>query len=117
MIGGHSARDSGRKYVGGTDWECRVIGHSDGRHGGDFRGSALRVGQMVLADFFADGDHDALPADHGAETESDRDGDLDPERDEVRGLVDVSFVILRGCPHPRRELQPCRTSGSAGWLR
>ena len=48
--------------------------------GGDqFGGRALRVGQVRLADLLADGDDDALPADHGAQPERDRDRDLDPE--------------------------------------
>ena len=33
----------------------------------DFGTSALRIGQMGLADLLADGDDNALPADHGAE--------------------------------------------------
>ena len=40
--------------------------------------AAPALGEMVLADFFADGDDNALPADHGAEAESERDSDFDP---------------------------------------
>ena len=42
------------------------------------RRRALAVGQVGLADLLADGDDDALPADHRAEPERDRDADLDP---------------------------------------
>ena len=49
--------------------------------GDKFRGGALPVGEMALADLLADRHHDALPADHGAETERDRNRDLHPERE------------------------------------
>ena len=59
------------------------------RHGDELGCGALAIGQMRLADLLADGDDDALPADHGAEAERDRDRDLDPGRDELGRVVDV----------------------------
>src|SRR3981189_2855445 len=58
--------------------------------------SALRVGEVGLADLLADGDHDALPADHGAEAERDRDRDLDPARNELGRAVERTFVAVEG---------------------
>ena len=48
---------------------------------------------MILADFFSDGDHDALPTDHGAHAERQGDRNLYPRGDELGGVVDVLFVI------------------------
>jgi len=78
--------------VRGADREAESVGSADSGHGGDFGGGTLCVSDMVLADFFADGDDDALPADHGAEAESD--GDFYPQRNEARGAVDVGFVVF-----------------------
>ena len=75
--------------------KAEPVGRADGDHRGDLRRRALRVGQVVLADLLADRDDDALPADHRAEAERDRDGDLDPARDEACvALVDVLLVVL-----------------------
>src|SRR5262245_22395405 len=60
---------------------------------------------MVLADFFADGDDDALPTDHGAEAESERDGDFDPQRNKASRAVNVGLVILQNRDVGRRELR------------
>ena len=53
---------------------------------------ALRVGQVFLADFFADGDDDALPADHGAHAERQGNRHLHPGGNELGGLVDFALV-------------------------
>ena len=66
---------------------------ADGDHGGDFGRRALGIGQVSLADLFADRDHDALPADHGAEAERERYGHLDPGGNELGGLVEELFVV------------------------
>ena len=93
MVGGHGAGDAGGEDVGGADGEAEAVGGADGGHGGDFGDCALGVGEVALADFFADGDDDALPADHGAEAQSHGYGDLYPERNEAGGVVDVLFVV------------------------
>src|SRR5665213_1951936 len=51
---------------------------------------------MGLADLLANGDDDALPADHGAEAERDRNGDLDPARNELGRAVERAFVAVEG---------------------
>ena len=56
-------------------------------------GGALRVGEVGLADLFADGDDDALPADHGSKAEGESDGDLDPGGDEPGGRVEELLVV------------------------
>src|SRR5438876_12078715 len=45
--------------------------------------AAPSIGQIGLADFLADGDHDALPAAHCTETECDRVRPVDPGRHEL----------------------------------
>ena len=55
--------------MGRTDRETEVVGHHDRAHGHRLSRSALAVGEMVFADFFADCFDDALVADHGAEAE------------------------------------------------
>ena len=73
------------------------IGGGD-RSGGDhFRASALAVSHVRLADFLADRDHDALPSDHGAQSERDRDRDLDPQRNEFGRVVERSLVGRQLC--------------------
>ena len=54
-------------------------------------GGALAIGQVRLADLFADRDDDALPADHGAEAERDRDTILTQVG---MNLVEVSSYFL-----------------------
>ncbi len=49
---------------------------------------------MRLADLLADRAHDALPADHRAQPQRDRHRDLHPQRDELRGVVDL--LLERG---------------------
>ena len=73
--------------MGGRHRQAEHVGRADREHGDDLGRGALRIGQMGLADLFADRHHDALPADHGAEAERDGDRDLHPERDEFgRGV-------------------------------
>ena len=55
------------------DRQPHAVGRADRRHRDDLGGRALAVGQVRLADLLADGDDDALPADHRAEAERDRD--------------------------------------------
>src|SRR5271170_5021972 len=93
MVGGHGAGDAGGEHVSGADGETESVGGADCGHGGDFGDRSLSVGQMLFADLFPDRDHDALPADHGAEAESHGYGDLYPERYEAGGVIDVLLVI------------------------
>src|SRR5580704_2337815 len=93
MVGGHGAGDAGGKHVGGADGEAESVGGADGGHGGDFGYCSLRVSEMALADFFSNGYDDALPSNHGAESESHGDGNLDPEGNEAGGVIDVLFVV------------------------
>ena len=80
----------------------RLVGAEDGEGGSDFGGRALSVGEVLLADFLADGDDDAFPADHGAEAEGDGDGDLNPGGDKLRRVVELLFVGGRGICSQRR---------------
>jgi hypothetical protein len=61
-------------------------------HGNQLGACALGVGEVLLADLFADGDDDALPADHGSHAQRQGDGDLDPDGDELGGLVYCALV-------------------------
>jgi hypothetical protein len=53
---------------------------------------ALTIGQMRLANLFADRDDDALPPDHRAEPEGNSDRDLDPSGDELRRGIERLLV-------------------------
>jgi hypothetical protein len=48
---------------------------------------------VLLADFFANGDDDALPADHGAHAQRQGHGNLDPGGNELGGLVHLALVV------------------------
>ena len=50
------------------------------------------VGQVAIADLFADHHDDALPVDDGTKSEHDRHGDLDPDRDEACRAVEFGRV-------------------------
>ena len=78
----------------GRDRQAVTVGRRNGRGCRDFGAGALRVGQVGLADLLADGDDDALPADHGAKAERDGDGDLDPARNEFRRAVERALVAV-----------------------
>lgn len=69
-----------------------AMGQSDGQHGDDFSGRALGVRQVLFADFFADRDDDPLPADHGSQSERERDGEFHPYRN-VLGLLLKSRLV------------------------
>src|SRR5215469_15386524 len=80
--------------MGRTYRKTEEVSCTNGCHRREFGCRALRISQMVLANFLADRDHDALPADHGAEAESQSDCDLDPKWDEAGRAVNVGFVVL-----------------------
>ena len=117
VIRHHGAGDARRQNVSRTDGQTEPIGCADGGHRGDFRGGALSVGEVVFADFFADGDDDALPADHGAEAECESGGDLHPKRNEAGGAIDVALVVLQDGDVAGSEYPACRISASGGALR
>ena len=81
------------KHVRRADRQAVHVGRADRRHGDDLGRGALRVGKMRLADALADRHDDALPADHGAETQGDRDRDLHPGRDELGRVIELPFVL------------------------
>ena len=81
--------DAGRQNVRRRHRQAEAVRRADRRRRDDFRRRALAVGQVGLADLFADGDDDALPADHRAETERDRHADLDPERNELGRAIEL----------------------------
>ena len=83
MAGEHRARHAGGEDVGGADRQAHRVGGADGQHGDDFGRRALGIGELGLADLLADRAHDALPADHRAETQGHRHRELDPERNVV----------------------------------
>ena len=55
----------------------------------------MRVGQVGLADLFADRHHDAFPADHGAQPQCNRHRDLYPQRNKPRRIVDLLLEQLQ----------------------
>jgi hypothetical protein len=71
-VGDHGAGDARGQDVGGADRQPQNVGRLDGGEGHQLGGGALRVGQVRLADLLADRDDDALPADHGAQSQSAR---------------------------------------------
>src|SRR5580700_2346719 len=91
-VGHHGAGHAGGQDVGGGNRHVEIIRTENGEGSDDFSGGALSVGEVLLADFLADGDDDAFPANHGAEAESDGDGDLDPGGDELCRVVQLLFV-------------------------
>ena len=78
VIGGHRAGDARGEDMGCADGQTKVVGDHDRAHGDGFGGGALCIGEVVLADFFAYGFHDALLADHGAESECESDSVFHP---------------------------------------
>ena len=82
--------------MGGAHGKPQHIGDADGHHGNEFRSRSLSVSHVSLADLLADGHHNALPADHGSQSQRQRHCDLDPERDEVGDAIDGGGEILSG---------------------
>src|ERR1035437_2577570 len=91
----HGARDAGTENVGGAYGQSELVGGEDGGHGDDAGAGSLRVGQVVLADFFAYFDHYTLPTDHGAEAQGQRNGHFDPVRNEPGGFVELALVAVK----------------------
>ena len=81
--------------MGGGYRQAEDVGHADGAGCGDLCRHALGVGHALLADLLADGQDHALPADHGAQAQRYRYGDLHPQRDEARGVVDLLLEQLQ----------------------
>src|ERR1700754_2480270 len=75
-------------------WQAEAVCSGDCGRCCDFGTSALCVRQMRLADFLADSHDDALPADHSAEAESDRDRNLHPGRDKFRRTVERALIAV-----------------------
>ena len=73
--------------MGCADGQTKVIGDHDRAHGHGLGGCSLCVGEVVLADFFAHGFHDAFVADHGTESKCESDGIFHPVRYVIRELV------------------------------
>ena len=72
---------------------------ADGRRGHQFGRGALGVGQVRLADLFADRNDDPLPADHRAQAQREGDGHLDPRGnvlDDLAQVVDCGLGLIRG---------------------
>ena len=76
------------------DGETEHVGGADRAHRDQFGRRALRIGEMRLADLFANGDDDAFPADHRAEAERESDRDLHPRRDEARRALSEQFLVV-----------------------
>jgi hypothetical protein len=96
LVGSHGAGDAGTEDVGGADGQSEIVCGEDGGHGDEFGSGALGVGEVFLADFFANGDDDALPSHHGAEAEGESHSDLHPRGDELGSFVDLGFVVVEG---------------------
>src|SRR6516164_1616799 len=94
-VGGHGAGYAGREHVCGTDGQTKSVGGANGGHRRNFGGCALCVSQVVLADFLAHGDHNALPANHGPEAQCQSYGNLNPKGNETSRAVQVDFVVLQ----------------------
>ena len=90
--------------MGRRDGEPVHVSGSDRTGGDEFSGRTLTIGQMGLADFLANGDHDALPADHCTETECDRDRHFDPGRNELRRCVERLLVGVERADFLFRQL-------------
>ena len=80
----------------GADRQTKSVGRANRGHGSDFSDGALRIRQVLFADFFAHGHHNPLPANHSSQTESHGHCHLHPSRNKPRGIIDVLFV---GCEH------------------
>ena len=98
----HGTGDPTRQNMGGRDRQAERISGADCRSGDKFRGSTLPVREMALADLFANRHHNALPADHGAETERDRNRHLHPDGNELGRSINHPAIsrqrrrVLRG---------------------
>ena len=112
-VGRHGAGDARRQHVRRADRQAVNVGERRWWPRDQLRRGALPVGQVRLADLLADGDDDALPADHRAEPERDGDRDLDPGRDELGRVVELLLVGAqrRRCRPPRGPVDPASGSG------
>ena len=72
--------------------QAKTVGGADRPHGDNFGGGALAISHMLFADLFADGDNNALPADHRSESERECDRKLHPVGNEFRGAVETLLV-------------------------
>ena len=54
----------------------------------------LSIGQVRLADLFADGNDNALPADHRSQPERERNRNLNPWRNELGRVIQHALVVL-----------------------
>lgn len=61
-------------------------------------GGALPLGQVMLADLFADRDHDWLPFHHRAAAERPRHCDFHPSGSEVGRDIDMSLLVVHCRP-------------------
>ena len=94
-IGGHRAGDAAGKNVRGAHGHAEPVGCADRRHRDYFGRCALRVVEMFLADLFADRDDDALPPDHRPAADRDRDGELHPEGQIFRCLIQQRVIFSK----------------------
>jgi len=86
--------------MGGRNRQTVHVGRGDGPGRNQLRSCTLTIGQMRLADFLADRNDDALPTDHRAESHCNGDRDLDPSRDEFRGIVQRLLVGIQIATSP-----------------
>ncbi len=80
LVGDHGARHARGQHVGGGNRQAEDVGHADQAGGGDLRRHALGVGHALLADFLANGQYHAFPADHGAQAQGQCNRQDHPER-------------------------------------
>src|SRR5208282_5602934 len=90
--------------MGGRHRQTVHVGPGDGHRRDELRSGTLTIGQMCLADLLPDGDDDPLPSDHRAEAERNRDRDLYPDRDELRGGVKRLLVGVQYSYFIRRQV-------------
>jgi hypothetical protein len=84
------------EHVRGADGEVILIGKDDRAGGDQFGTGALGVGEVLFADFFADGDDDALPSDHGAQAEREGDGKFYPPGNKLGEMIQLLLVAVPG---------------------
>jgi len=78
----------------GADGQAEVVSDHDGAHGHSFGGCSLRVGEVVLADFFTHCFYDAFVADHGAESECEGHGIFHPVGNVICELFGMTRHVL-----------------------
>src|SRR5262249_45939344 len=99
---GHGARNARGKHVGCRDREAEIVRSRDRPHRDNLGRPTLAIGQVLLANPFADRNDNAFPSDHGSQAKGESNRYLYPIRNEFGGVVEA---LLIGAKHRHLRLR------------